>query len=203
MYEPQSQQWRSQSTTGQIPSPVLNPCVVGVEGDNGTYEVRKALQDMSRRCLYQKFQVFLYGGANDLSVASTVNMGVVHVLSLPSFHWSRQEASLQFGRYLHSCALVGKRQMVVVGGAVVTKDAIISGTPWSAYVPDPWPNGIGIFDLSDMEWKASYDADAAAYTTPQIVKAHIERNGNSPAAWSDPTVEAWFTSKERRLFEHN
>lgn len=39
MYEPVSQQWRSQEVSGTLPSPVTNPCVVGVPGDNETYEV--------------------------------------------------------------------------------------------------------------------------------------------------------------------
>lgn len=39
MYEPASQQWQSQTTTGDAPLPLMNPCVVGLEGDNNTYEV--------------------------------------------------------------------------------------------------------------------------------------------------------------------
>ena len=39
IYEPISQQWQSQKVTGNLPTKVDNPCVVGVEGDDGTYEV--------------------------------------------------------------------------------------------------------------------------------------------------------------------
>lgn len=39
LFEPVSQQWRKQEVSGTPPAPVTNPCVVGVEGDNGTYEV--------------------------------------------------------------------------------------------------------------------------------------------------------------------
>ena len=42
MYEPQSQTWLSQTTNGDIPSGVLSPCVVGIEGDEHTYEVKQA-----------------------------------------------------------------------------------------------------------------------------------------------------------------
>lgn len=39
MFEPLSQQWRRQQVTGTIPPPVSKPCMVGLAGDNGTYEV--------------------------------------------------------------------------------------------------------------------------------------------------------------------
>ena len=40
MFEPLSQQWSSQEVSGTKPSPVVDPCLVGVQGDNNTYEVR-------------------------------------------------------------------------------------------------------------------------------------------------------------------
>lgn len=132
-------------------------------------------------------------------IKKTVQMGAVYVLSLPSFHWHRQDLTPEFGRYMHSCNVVGKRQMVVVGGRAVTEDSLVSGTTHGATVVDPWAQGLGIFDLSDLEWKASYDASASSYTTPHVVKTHIEREGRFPPAWSDTTVKTWFT-KERTLF---
>lgn len=39
VYEPTSQEWRLQQTTGDIPLAVQNACAVGAAGDNGTYEV--------------------------------------------------------------------------------------------------------------------------------------------------------------------
>ena len=39
IYEPLSQTWLSQTTSGDIPPGVLSPCVVGLEGDEDTYEV--------------------------------------------------------------------------------------------------------------------------------------------------------------------
>ena len=34
-------------------------------------------------------------------------------------------------------------------------------------IPDPWPQGLGIFDMSAMEWKANYDPEAKAYVSPK------------------------------------
>ena len=41
MFEPTTQQWRTQKVSGTPPSPVANPCVVGIAGDKGTYEVSR------------------------------------------------------------------------------------------------------------------------------------------------------------------
>jgi hypothetical protein len=46
MFDPETQQWRSQATTGDIPGERENACVVGVEGDDGTYEVPLSLLDI-------------------------------------------------------------------------------------------------------------------------------------------------------------
>lgn len=138
-------------------------------------------------------QVFLYGGHYNSDIARTVSNGVVHVLSLPSFDWQAQAAPPDFGRYMMSCNVVGNRRMIVIGG-----NTIFSDTPSEIFdllgsVLDPWPQGIGIFDLSDMEWKSSYDADAAAYVTPQVVKSFVQQNGRYPNSWTNDVVEKWFT----------
>ena len=39
MYDFATQQWDSQAVSGELPNPSENLCVVGVPGDNGTYEV--------------------------------------------------------------------------------------------------------------------------------------------------------------------
>ena len=87
--------------------------------------------------------------------------------------------------------------MVSIGGLVtdisleVTSDALISNT--NNNLPDPWLQGIGIFDLTAMEWKEEYDPAAAPYVTPDAVKAFYQRNGRGPASWSNGVVQAWFT----------
>lgn len=141
-------------------------------------------------------QVFLYGGVVGTSIETTVGMGSVYVLSLPSFRWHKEQSTPQYGRYLHSCNMIGNRQMVVVGGQVVSKQsAAWLGDTFGAFLKDPWSKGLGVFDLSDMEWKSSYDADAAPYTSPQVVRTYIDQHGTFPTTWSDSTVETWFTEK--------
>jgi hypothetical protein len=80
--------------------------------------------------------------------------------------------------------------MAVIGGFDNTVTSV-NLTGWR----DPWPQGIGIFDLSDMEWKDYYDPSAAAYTTPKAVKDWYKQNGQYPSQWDDVAVQGWFTSK--------
>lgn len=178
MYEPVSKTWGRQSVTGNIPPTRNNPCVVGAQGDNGTYEI------------------FMFGGSyadsNGGNVARTVSNGAVYVLSLPSFNWQKV-TDAQYGRYMHSCNVAGNRQMISVGGVVFAYD-----TPSSAFdvvggIADPWDNGFGVFDMVDLEWKSSFDPSADAYVTPDVVKSAIKQQGFYPSSWTDNTVEKWYT----------
>ncbi|KAK3705234.1 hypothetical protein LTR37_013395 [Vermiconidia calcicola] len=183
IYEPVSQRWLTQKTSGDIPSPVENPCAVGVDGDDGTYEI------------------FLYGGLAGTDIPNTVEMGAVYVLSLPSFHWQKQSRRPSHGRYRASCNIAGSgtRQMVVYGGQVVLPKFTALANDRSAAdiyaAVDPWPQALGVFDLSAMEWSSSFDPNADPYITPAKVKAHIAANGPYPPSWSDSTVESWFLEK--------
>ena len=47
-----------------------------------------------------------------------------------------------------------------------------------------------------MQWTDSYDANAATYATPKIVKDGIAKNGIYPKHWDDPVVGEWLTGKE-------
>ena len=145
-------------------------------------------------------QIFFYGGrASDL--ATTIAQGAVYSLSLPSFHWQRHSASPERGRYEHTCNVADpdgrNRQMLVIGGFLATADSaavvdLDSGLEYTT-PPDPWPHGVGVFDLASLEWKDGFDADAGEYVTPDGIREYNQRNGPAPAAgWTEDDVEAWF-----------
>jgi len=77
--------------------------------------------------------------------------------------------------------------MAVVGGYDSTVNNV---TSWR----DPWPQGIGIFDLTDMNWKDHYDPSAEPYRSPDAVKDWYARNGRFPSQWNNKTVQGWFTN---------
>ena len=65
---------------------------------------------------------------------------------------------------------------------------------------DAWPQGLGIFDLTEMQWKSTYDADAAPYKTPKQIKDHIAANGTYPSSWNDDVIERWITGRGELVF---
>lgn len=179
IFEPVARSWQKQKVTGDYPLFSTDQCVVGLEGDDQTYEI------------------FMYGGRNpDEDVEKTVNLGALWVLSLPAFHWERQSDPVRVGRFYHSCQVAGNsnRQMISAGGIVamdqVDQDDLLLGSA------DPWDQGIGVFDMSQMEWKDSFDHTAASYVTPSIIKDYLARNSRYPS-WDHDVLGQWFVDQAR------
>ncbi|KAF7512875.1 hypothetical protein GJ744_011978 [Endocarpon pusillum] len=179
-FNPITGKWRNQSTTGAIPSPRRRACSVGVPGDNGTYEI------------------FLHGGSIIPAASyfrtvlqADIDLDQVWVLSLPSFIWYKSNYQPTDARCLHTCHVPGnppRRQMVAVGG-------IPPDLEYSLQPRDLWPQGLGIFDLTEMQWRDNYDANADAYATPRMVKDGIAKEGMYPKEWDSPEVAEWLTGK--------
>jgi hypothetical protein len=83
--------------------------------------------------------------------------------------------------------------MVVVGG----KQPFL---PDQRQITDFLSQGFGIFDLSAMEWTDQYDAAAAPYVTPSVVRSLYDVHGRYPASWSNDTVAAWFDPSAKQGF---
>jgi hypothetical protein len=79
-----------------------------------------------------------------------------------------------------------ERQMIAIGGIPANINS-------QYFTTDSWTQGLKTFDLTDMEWKDSFDAGAAAYKTLKQIKDYIERNGQYPAQWDDQDLERWVT----------
>ena len=133
----------------------------------------------------------MYAGNADFSSPQTTprNLNIaldrVYVLSIPSFKWFRTSYTLANARIGHSCNAVG-RQMISVGGYTFADNSAF-------LIPDVWRQGLGVFDMTEMVWKDSYDTNAAPYITPQMIKEDYEQNGRLPPdGFDDPSVESWF-----------
>ncbi len=197
IYDPVAQSWQQQTASGYKPPPCRDACVVGLQGDSDTYEVSSLSLVLSLKLSLQLnicLQIFMFGGqSNDFQ--TTLSLGTVFVLSLPAFNWQRATSIPQYGRFLHSCNIVGNRQMLVIGGVVQTTSDY-NANKNNSYVSslDPWNQGLGVFDLSDMEWKEAYNASAASYVTPAVVRSWYAQHGRYPQ-FSSTTVQSWFTGK--------
>ncbi|KAI1758678.1 hypothetical protein GGR53DRAFT_216217 [Hypoxylon sp. FL1150] len=169
LYDPVTRKWYSQATTGQLPPQMERACSVGVEGPNNTFEI------------------FIYGGTSDQYGAVSSD---VHVLSLPGFVFFKANSS-GTPRADHACVVVGKgkRQMLSYGGVDGG-----SGLRSSTITPDPWRQGLGIFDMTEMKWMDSYDPNATNYDAPADVSGWYVRGGMKNVMWTDDAVKQLFVN---------
>jgi hypothetical protein len=92
----------------------------------------------------------------------------VHVLTIPGFVWFKDPHVAPAARYGHTCELVGGSQLISIGGLDNPQESI--NEYYDVGVPGPFTQGIGIFDMTSMVWKSSYDANATSYQSPQVIK---------------------------------
>ncbi|KAE9573762.1 hypothetical protein CGMCC3_g10181 [Colletotrichum fructicola] len=143
LMDPVTRTWYSQQTTGDSPPARRWSCTVGAKSLNDTYEI------------------FIFGGHVD----GRIGFGDIWILSLPGFVWARA-AYTKTPRAQMGCVVAGRRQLITVGGVDPT---LLSSQLLST--KDPLDQGLGIFDLTKLQWKTQYDHDAAAYDSPDVIKS--------------------------------
>ena len=104
------------------------------------------------------------GNISEQVMAANTALDEVWVLSLPAFAWFKANYTAQNNRWRHTCNVVGNRQMITIGGQNINDEN--SGITSK----DPFTLGFGVFDLTQLTWSSGYDAHAAPYETPQVVK---------------------------------
>ncbi|KAI0838915.1 hypothetical protein F5Y06DRAFT_303523 [Hypoxylon sp. FL0890] len=162
LHDPVTGKWYRQPTSGERPPVVERACSVGVQGPNNTYEI------------------FIYGGNSDQIDGTSSD---VHVLSLPGFVFFDAQ-SPGTPRADHGCSVVGKgkRQMLSYGG--------VDGGPLlrnPTTTPDPWKQGLGVYDMTEMKWVDSYDPNATNYESPAVVSDWYANGGMDTVACSSST----------------
>lgn len=90
----------------------------------------------------------------------------LYVLTIPGFQWFRADYAAFNPRADHACVLAGNRQMIVIGGM----NEGISDQVEKYEDLDPWVNGLGVFDVSELQWKNHYEAGAEKYQSPAVVR---------------------------------
>ncbi|KAM0334379.1 hypothetical protein ACHAQA_001405 [Verticillium albo-atrum] len=170
--DPVTRDFHYQRTTGTAPSGRFYHCSAGVEGKNGT---------------------FIYGGRND---RNNEVYDDAYVLTLPGFHWEKVDYEAKSPRSGHACLVVGKRQLLSFGG--VNHEP---GMPKLWQDPDPWPQGLGVFDMTELNWTNEYDADASDYDSPQVVKSWYADGGLDDVKWSSQEVATLFGKTDGQVEE--
>ena len=113
---------------------------------------------------------FIYGGSTNLNLdwenPNDEGFLNVYALSLPAFRWFKSNDSTPVRRSGHYCQLVGNSQMLSVGG-IQPSDHEAAGV-----APDPWVNGLGVFDMIAFVWSSYYNAYGNPYEQPEPVKQY-------------------------------
>ena len=162
LLDPTTKQYYKQSIAGTVPSFRNRFCSVNVEDPNfvgsganktGTWEI---------------FMYSGYEGVAGLGVGPQT-YDQIWALSIPAFTWTNVYMSQIAGRAGHTCHVVGKRQLLSIGGVDVSQKDVWDQPDFSNN------NGLAIFDLSKSEWQAGYNADAGAYQRPVEVQTYYDQ----------------------------
>ena len=171
LYDPVAKRWFTQQASGTTPSVRNRFCSVSVRdprpiGSNmaGTHEI------------------YMYGGYAGNPGKGTQQYDEIWALSIPSFTWNLIDSSHNSPRMGHTCHLIGKKQMLSIGGVNIAENDI-----WNT--PDfiNW-NGIGVYDLSAATWVPGFNAEADIYRRPKVVEDAINSNGPYPLTWTQQSL---------------
>lgn len=113
------------------------------------------------------------------------------VLSLPGFVWTKLPEPPAGPRCEQSCVVVGKRQILSIGGA----DRQTQGAGMTQ--KDEAPNGLLLFDMSTLKWKDSYDANAAGYQRADVIKAWYSKGSMDNVEWADADLQKVFATESK------
>ena len=129
---------------------------------------------------------FIYGGAPDWSTPVSQSLAddfrSVYILTVPAFQWLEVPNKSPTRRLGHTCSVIGKRQMISIGGTQEPEQM-----KW-----DPWTKGLGIFDMTTLNWTNAYDAAAPAYEQPSLVSQFYANGSRYPITWGDPELQSIF-----------
>lgn len=112
---------------------------------------------------------FIYGGTNN---DQGTDHGDVHALSLPGFTWTQIKGE-EDGRERtdHVCVNVGGNSRLISLGGITYQES--QEREW--YDKDRYPRGIAIFNMNNMSWADSYEADADYYMTHEDIRSWYDQ----------------------------
>lgn len=157
---------------------------------------------------------FMYGGVINYEIGpNTSNSDQVYILSIPAFQWFQAVYPPAFSRAIHTCHTTNTNQMIIIGGVDPTNDTFEVGDADCGDEPmDPWAEGIGIFDMTTLKFKDSYESKAKPYEPPEVIKSFYRdksakllksdfisealillcRSKRYPATWTSSAVQELF-----------
>jgi hypothetical protein len=154
VYDPATNNWYEQTTTGSIPKGRKEYCMTGAASSNNTYEI------------------VVYAGWDGNLGKTSIPWDELFVLSLPSFHWFRADYQAIQPRHGLTCEHIGGGQVLTIGGVDTTQvgpDSLYDGV---FNTRDPHAQGLAIFDLSSLSFTTGYMSNRTVYTLAPDVQSY-------------------------------
>lgn len=141
------------------------------------------------------------------------NSDQVYILSIPAFQWFQANYPPAHSRAIHTCHSTKTNQMIIIGGVDPTHDITwVGDADWEDEPRDPWAEGIGVFDMTALKFKDSYEANTKPYEPPEMIQSfYNDKSVKVPE--SDSILETlilcrskqypatWTSSAVRELFQ--
>ncbi|KAK3325731.1 hypothetical protein B0H66DRAFT_529755 [Apodospora peruviana] len=170
IFNPDDREWYEQKTSGSHPAPRKEFCIAGVASNHQTYEI------------------LVYAGWDGNHGSASVPFDDAYVLTLPGFHWIKANYPARHPRAGLTCNSVGGGQVMTVGGIDTKQTGANKNDEYTSVFssPDPFTQGLAIFDLHSLAWKDSYSpGDPGSGRTPS-------------AGFASPALETIFSQDNFR-----
>jgi hypothetical protein len=107
------------------------------------------------------------------------SLSSVYILTIPAFTWVKAPNPDPTWRSEHTCENLNGRQMLVIGG-------FQEDLPQAM---EPRPNGLGIYDLVNLNWTDTYDPNAQPYIRATIVNdVYMNTSGQPSTGGNQPRM---------------
>ena len=155
LHDPVSKKWYTQQVDGPTPTSRIRFCSVSARDG-------RALSTANQTGTHE---IYMYGGFSGDMGVDNQQYDEIWVLSLPGFTWQLLDSSHKSARIGHTCHLVGKRQLLSIGGGDPSLIDL-----WDEPDYTNW-NGLGVYDLSAATWSGGFNVSADVYQRPGAVQS--------------------------------
>ncbi len=123
---------------------------------------------------------FLYGGWNGNLGSESVSYDEMFILSLPAFRWFRAPYTPWHPRHGHACSTIRERYFLSVGGLDTTQNQPFDRSSLGLHLAtlatrDPFPQGLGLFDMTHLNWTDTYDPSVRTYEQSTPVASYYRQ----------------------------
>lgn len=162
-----SGKWYDQVTTGNVPPFRMQYCMAGAASSNRTYEI------------------LVYAGWNNTLGEYSISFDAAYVLSLPSFNWFKADYEATSPRHGLTCEHIGGGQVLTVGGLDTSQHDASNQYRGVFHTEDTFPQGLGVFDLSNMSFVDSFDANRTTYDYADSLRTYYQSRDRISSSMGD------------------